>query len=126
MLLHNKLLISLLHNASTPSQAPSAQIARKRKRVQAHDPEFDIDESLIEPKMRISQWIGSMTNRDRGRLRRAMNIGVKAAEEEEAAAIAAAAAGGGDGVEGVEGDSKVDDPESARRKLSTYTPSKLL
>jgi hypothetical protein len=106
--LHNKLLISLLHNASTPSQAPLAP-NRKRKRVPAHDPDFDVDDVIVEPKMRVSQWIGMLTNRDRGRLKRGMAQNLKAEEE----------AGVADG-EG-EGETKVD-PDVAIKKSSAYTP----
>lgn len=109
--LHNKLLISLLHNASTPSQAPLAP-NRKRKRVPAHDPEFDVDDVVVEPKMRVSQWIGMLTNRDRGRLKRGMAQNLKAEEE-------AAVPNNG---EGEDGEVKVDDPEVIMRKSSTYTP----
>jgi hypothetical protein len=118
--LHNKLLISLLHNASTPSQVPSALLARKRKRVPAHDVEFDVDDAMIEPKMRVSQWVGMLTNRDRGRLRRGIAQSMKVAEEAEAALSGADAAG----MEGIEADAKDgEDAELASRKLSTYTPS---
>ncbi|OCF31319.1 hypothetical protein I316_07105 [Kwoniella heveanensis BCC8398] len=80
--LHNKLLLSLLNNASAPpaSHVPSNPLsAKKRKRVAPDDPEFDLDETLIEPKMRVQNWVMGMGGRERNRLRRAV-LG-KAGEE---------------------------------------------
>ncbi|OCF43920.1 hypothetical protein I317_02190 [Kwoniella heveanensis CBS 569] len=82
VVLHNKLLLSLLNNASAPpaSHVPSNPLsAKKRKRVAPDDPEFDLDETLIEPKMRVQNWVMGMGGRERNRLRRAV-LG-KAGEE---------------------------------------------
>ncbi|WVF69321.1 hypothetical protein IAT40_004097 [Kwoniella sp. CBS 6097] len=80
--LHNKLLLSLLNNASAPpaSHVPLNPLtAKKRKRVAPDDPEFDLDDTLIEPKMRVQNWAMGMGGRERNRVRRAV-LG-KAGEE---------------------------------------------
>ncbi|WVQ96821.1 hypothetical protein IAU59_003928 [Kwoniella sp. CBS 9459] len=80
--LHNRLLLSLLNNASAPSASHvplNPLTAKKRKRVAPDDPEFDLDETLIEPKMRVQNWVMGMGGRERNRLRRAV-LG-KAGEE---------------------------------------------
>ncbi|WWD18358.1 hypothetical protein CI109_102808 [Kwoniella shandongensis] len=85
--LHNKLLLSLLNNAGAPPQhhqpiSPLTQL-RKRKRVAPDDPEFDIDETTIEPKTRVQQWVMGMGSRERARVRRAV-IGKQTEEDVDA------------------------------------------
>ncbi|WVR06236.1 hypothetical protein IAU60_003266 [Kwoniella sp. DSM 27419] len=87
--LHNKLLLSLLNNASAPpaSHTPvSALTAQKRKRVGPEDPEYDIDETLIDPRVRVQNWVMGMGGRERARVRRAV-LGKSAANGEEDAGV---------------------------------------
>jgi len=66
--------VSLLHNASLPTHAiaPSSPLTnRKRKRLLPDDPEFDIDDTVIETKSRIQHWISGLHGKERGRVRRA-------------------------------------------------------
>jgi transcriptional coactivator HFI1/ADA1 len=73
--LHNRLLLSLLHNASAPSLhsliSPNTGL-RKRRRVGYDDPEYDVDESYIEPRGRVQGWMSGISRRDIARIRRAV------------------------------------------------------
>jgi transcriptional coactivator HFI1/ADA1 len=68
--LHNRLLISLLHNASAAPPTAAQALSRKRKRVGVDDPEFDIDDTYIEPRARVHHWVVGMSSRERARVRR--------------------------------------------------------
>jgi hypothetical protein len=71
--LHDRLLLSLLHNASAPTALPiQTPLHRKRKKLETDHPDFDIDENLIEPKSRVQRWISGFANRDIARIRRVM------------------------------------------------------
>lgn len=73
--LHNNLLVGLLYNASIPSssaQSSSSANARKRRKINVNAPEFDTDETNIEPKARISTWAMGLTGKERMRIRRAV------------------------------------------------------
>lgn len=86
MELHNKLLKSLLHNAAIPTNTivpASPMNIRKRKRVGYDDPEFDIDESIIEPKSRVHQWAtGILATKERHKIKRTWHKMLQAEEEE--------------------------------------------
>ncbi|KAK8858465.1 hypothetical protein IAR55_002692 [Kwoniella newhampshirensis] len=109
--LHNKLLLSLLNNAGAPPQhqqpvSPLTQL-RKRKRVGPDDPEFDIDDTTIQPKSRVQQWVMGMGSRERARVRRAV-IGKQTEED---------------------GDGEVDEASVGKRsagKWGAFTSSSLL
>ena len=45
---------------------------RKRKRVGPEDPLFDIDETYIEPKVRVQNWMMGINGKERARMRRAV------------------------------------------------------
>jgi len=104
--LHNRLLLALLNNASSPiSHTPlSASNVRKRKRVGIDNPEFDTDDTFIEQKARVQYWIKHFTHRERARLRKAI---AEKAEEEDAEGEEVDAWDGG-------------------KKWSTYIPSQLV
>ncbi|WVW84512.1 hypothetical protein I302_106546 [Kwoniella bestiolae CBS 10118] len=74
--LHNTLLLSLLNNASIPptlyTPIPTTSAARKRKRVGYDDVEYDIDEEVIQPKGRVTNWITGVNGRERVRIRRSV------------------------------------------------------
>ena len=83
--LHNRLLLALLHNASVPSHplTPSSPLSsRKRKRVGPDDPEYDVDENVIEPKSRVHQWMLGLSGKERARVRRAVMRQEQQGEEE--------------------------------------------
>ena len=104
MELHNRLLQALLYNASAPTlsaQSPALSNLRKRRRLGPNDPEFDTDDTRIEPKARVHSWVMGLTGKERMRVRRAV-IG---REQDE------------DGEDGEDGDEK-------KRKLSSFTPSR--
>jgi hypothetical protein len=101
--LHNRLLQALLYNASAPTlsaQSPALSNLRKRRRLGPNDPEFDTDDTRIEPKARVHSWVMGLTGKERLRVRRAV-IGRGEEEENE---------------DGEEGDEK-------KRKLAAFTPS---
>lgn len=80
--LHNQLLYSLLHNASSPqiSHEPTSQLnMRKRRRGGLDAPDFDSDESFIESKERVYHWVMGLGGKERGRVRRT----IKAHDEDE-------------------------------------------
>ncbi|WOO84792.1 uncharacterized protein LOC62_06G008304 [Vanrija pseudolonga] len=80
--LHNQLLYSLLHNASSPqiSHEPTSQLnMRKRRRGSLDAPDFDSDESFIESKERVYHWVMGLGGKERGRVRRT----IKAHDEDE-------------------------------------------
>lgn len=107
MVLHNRLLVSLLHNASSTPQShtPTSPLNfRKRKRVGIDDADFDIDDTFIEPKARVQQWMMGISGRERARMRRA----VFERENEEDA--------GGEDEEG--------GGASGNKKWSSFSPSK--
>ncbi|WVQ81061.1 hypothetical protein IAT38_003168 [Cryptococcus sp. DSM 104549] len=82
--LHNKLLVSLLNNAAAPTHLPasSTHAARKRKRVGVDDPEFDIDDTVVEPKLRVQAWVMGMGAKERARVKRVLTGAGKEAESE--------------------------------------------
>ncbi|ORY31420.1 transcriptional regulator of RNA polII, SAGA, subunit-domain-containing protein [Naematelia encephala] len=99
--LHDRLLVSVLYNAGSPissSHVPQSPLsARKRKRALPEDPDFDIDESYIEPKARVQHWMSGITGKERSRLRRAIierQAGEEDAEGEEEEEDWAAGGGG--------------------------------
>ena len=103
MHLHNRLLQALLYNASAPTlsaQSPALSNLGKRRRLGPNDPEFDTDDTRIEPKARVHSWVMGLTGKERMRVRRAV---IGRGDEE-------------DGEDGEEDDKK--------RKLSSFTPSK--
>ncbi|TXT13060.1 hypothetical protein VHUM_01461 [Vanrija humicola] len=80
--LHNQLLYSLLHNASSPqiSHEPTSPLnMRKRRRGGLDAPDFDSDESFIESKERVYHWVMGLGGKERGRVRRT----IKAHDEDE-------------------------------------------
>jgi transcriptional coactivator HFI1/ADA1 len=100
--LHNRLLQALLYNASAPTlstQSPALSNLGKRRRLGPNDPEFDMDDTRIEPKARVHSWVMGLTGKERMRVRRAV---IGRGEDE-------------DGEDGEEDDKK--------RKLSSFTPS---
>lgn len=73
--LHNKLLFSILTNASASRQPPpsaAAALQKKRKRVAPDHPDYDTDDVTIEAKSRVAHWHTSLTVKDRNRLKRLM------------------------------------------------------
>ncbi|KAK4685433.1 transcriptional coactivator HFI1/ADA1, partial [Tremellales sp. Uapishka_1] len=77
--LHNKLLVSLLHNASAPplNHLPPSPALQKRKKPDSEA--VDDDDTVIEPKARVHQWVMGIGGRERNRVRRA----VMGADEED-------------------------------------------
>lgn len=76
VLLHNQLLTSLLHNASTPqiaNQASSSLHMNKRRRGGIDAPDFDSDATYIEPMDRVANWAMGLGGRERERVRRAVD-----------------------------------------------------
>jgi hypothetical protein len=102
--LHNRLLLSLLHNASSPPSphSHSPTTVRKRKRGGVDDLDFDADDTTIEPKARVQQWMMGISGRERARMRRAV---IERATEEDANGEEEAEWGG------------------AKDKWSSFTPS---
>jgi transcriptional coactivator HFI1/ADA1 len=104
--LHNRLLQALLYNASAPTlttQSPALSNLRKRRRLGTDDPEFDTDDTRIEPKARVHSWVMGLTGKERMRVRRAV---IGRGQDE-------------DGEEGDEGDGK-------KKKSISFAPSKSL
>lgn len=88
--LHNKLLSSLLTNASIPSHdgtSSSLQQRRKRQRPSVNDPDFDVDDTLIESKRRVEGWVMNLGKKERARVKKAL----AGAAEHGALGVAAAA-----------------------------------
>lgn len=76
MQLHNQLLTSLLHNASTPqiaNQSASSLHMNKRRRGGIDAPDFDSDATYIEPMDRVANWAMGLGGRERERVRRAVD-----------------------------------------------------
>ncbi|EJT46110.1 hypothetical protein A1Q1_05321 [Trichosporon asahii var. asahii CBS 2479] len=74
--LHNQLLTSLLHNASTPqiaNQSASSLHMNKRRRGGIDAPDFDSDATYIEPMDRVANWAMGLGGRERERVRRAVD-----------------------------------------------------
>ncbi|OXG33463.1 transcriptional coactivator HFI1/ADA1 [Cryptococcus neoformans Bt120] len=88
--LHNKLLSSLLTNASIPSHdgtSSSLQQRRKRQRPSVNDSDFDVDDTLIESKRRVEGWVMNLGKKERARVKKAL----AGAAENGALGVAAAA-----------------------------------
>lgn len=73
--LHNKLLSSLLTNASIPTHdgtSSSLQQRHKRQRPSVNDPDFDVDDTLIESKRRVEGWVMNLGKKERARVKKAL------------------------------------------------------
>ncbi|ORX40222.1 transcriptional regulator of RNA polII, SAGA, subunit-domain-containing protein [Kockovaella imperatae] len=79
--LHNQFMMALLYHAGIP-HAPSSG-GKKRKRVGPEDPDYDVNEYIIEPKARVQQWMQGIGGRERARIRRAV-IGRQGQDEDTA------------------------------------------
>ena len=113
--LHNKLLFSILTNASATRQPPlSASLAaqKKRKRVAPDHPDFDTDEYTIESKARVSHWHTSLSIKDRNRLKRLM----AGRASNASAAVNGTGQAGANGVNGTAEGGKEKDKEKDKEK----------
>lgn len=73
VLLHNRLLVSLLSNSSLPASSQALNgLNRKRKRVSYDHPDYDADEAVIELRDRVAHWAAGMSPSERARLRKAV------------------------------------------------------
>jgi hypothetical protein len=76
--LHNQLLTSLLHNASSPLVAnafPSPLTLNKRRKGGMDAADFDSDSAFAEPRQRVQYWVMGMGGKERDRVRRAVEQG---------------------------------------------------
>jgi transcriptional coactivator HFI1/ADA1 len=84
--LHNQLLASLLHNASSPlisniTMSPLTT-GNKRRKGGINAPDFDSDPSYIEPRGSVQYWVMGMGGKERERVRRALEPGEADADGE--------------------------------------------
>ncbi|KIR54360.1 transcriptional coactivator HFI1/ADA1 [Cryptococcus gattii Ru294] len=89
--LHNKLLSSLLTNASISTHdgtSSSLQQRHKRQRPSVNDPDFDVNDTLIESKRRVEGWVMNLGKKERARVKKAL----AGAAEKGAMGVATAAA----------------------------------
>lgn len=93
--LHNKLLSSLLTNASISTHdgtSSSLQQRHKRQRPSVNDPDFDVNDTLIESKRRVEGWVMNLGKKERARVKKALAGAAEKGAMGVATAAAAAAA----------------------------------
>ncbi|ODN74236.1 hypothetical protein L198_08257 [Cryptococcus wingfieldii CBS 7118] len=74
--LHNKLLSSLLSNASISlGDSGTVSASRKRKGLSVDHADYDTDDTIVEPKRRVEGWVMGLGKKERVRVKKALASG---------------------------------------------------